>query len=581
MRALRLKIRSAIEHFKDSLTEAQWDGLRAVAVLAAVAVLGFGGYWVGVPLWRHWQNRSALAQADRFGQQKDYRSMLLALRRATELAPADFATWSAVERHLAEIGSPEALIADEQMSRLAPGNLSLRLAFVQDALHFGKYDAAETQLAKIDAAAPRDLAFHRLAAALDLALGRPADFTTQLKSIIAADPANANARFTYDALEVWSPDSAPAAAARADLDRLLADPAIRVRAAIELIVATAKGRDPYEFQRLMTRLLGVFSPGTPPDFSKPDPPAWEALLRGIQAAAVPVPTDAALVARWLADLGRSADALAWLASLPPSTRDAVVVLDIAAELDAEAGNIGALDGILRRGAWGPLPPEAVTLALAGHVQRLRYDVARGRATWGDAVSACGNSIPGLRALARLADIWREPDGAEQALHAVLSRAPDTVWAYQALRNDYLARHDLTDLWQLYDRWTRVLPDDRDVAAEWILVGCIIGQASPDAYARAAQLQQDNPGSRLACLADVAALWRQGQDDSAWSVLQTMPQSLRSQPQTAFWTALVAADLGRTTEVSVALTRAYRLDLSDPERSLLQAAARKAGLPAQQ
>ena len=87
---------------------------------------------------------------------------MLALRRATELAPGDLATWRAAAQILAEIGSPETLVAQEQLTRLAPQDMALRLAVAEVALLLGRFDPAEATLGGLDAAARRDVAFHRL-----------------------------------------------------------------------------------------------------------------------------------------------------------------------------------------------------------------------------------------------------------------------------------------------------------------------------------------------------------------------------------------------------------------------------------
>ena len=574
MRTIMSRLQPAIEYFQGRLTVVHWAILRVLAALFALCAVAVGVYFAGYPLWRRWQSRAALAEAGVFAGEKDYRSTILALRRAGELEPTDLATWRAVERNLAEIDSPEVLVADERLARLAPRDAGLRLAFVQDAIRFGRFGAAEEEMAGLDAAARRDVAFHRLAAALATALGRSAELETHLAAIVAAEPRNANARFTYAALRLWSIEPDKAMAARAEMDALLADPATRIRAAIELMSATARRREAAAFQLLMARLLDVFAPGTPPDFSRPDPLAWEALLRGMRTAAAGTPADAALLARWLYDLGRGREAIAWLATLPAGSRDSAIVLDVAAELNAEAGDLGALDALLRRGAWGPVPGDAVALALAAHSQRLRFDAGRGRSTWGDAVAASGASVEGLRALARLAEIWRETDGVEQALQAVLDRAPQSAWAYQALRNVYVAGRDLPDLWRLYGRWASALPDDTEVVAEWIVIGCILNRAGPEAYARAATLRNQAPHSRLVAIATAATLWRQNQPGKAWSALSALPGPDLRQPPAAFWVALVQADLGHAAEAAAALSQAYRADMSEPEKALLRMAEEK-------
>ena len=209
-------LRRQMVRLTDNLTETQWDVGRAIAL--AVVVLGMGtlGYFFGVPAWRHWQNRKALGQAKVFAQNRDYRDLMLSLRRATELAPGDLATWRAAAQLLAEIGSPDTLVAREQLTRLAPQDMALRLALAQDALRFGRFDTAEATLGGLDAAARRDLAFHRLAAALALAMGRSADLERELRAILAADPSHLDAQFTFASLQLSGTDLSARAAGEAE-----------------------------------------------------------------------------------------------------------------------------------------------------------------------------------------------------------------------------------------------------------------------------------------------------------------------------------------------------------------------------
>lgn len=578
MRKLWSRLGSAIEHFKDNLTEAQWDGLRAAAVVAILAAAGAAAYYGGSPLWRRWQNRQALSQAKAFQGRKDYRDMLLALRRATELEPMDLTTWRQVQSALSEIGSPETIFADQQLAALSSSNAGFRFALIEDALRFGKLATAQSELARLDTAARRDAAFHRLAAALAMALGRSAEFESEVAALVAADPHDLNARFTYATLRLWSADTARSASGRNELLALLDQPATRVRSALELMSAGAREQSPAAFEALLKRLVALFAPGVKPDFSTPDPPAWRSLLAGMEKSASSSPGDAALMARWLAGIGRTNEALAFLARLPPSSANSVIVLDAAAELDASAGRLGAFDVLLRRGAWGPVPDDAVTLAIAAHVQRGGYDARRARGTWEDAVQAGGNSTTGLRALARMAAIWGETDASDEALRALLARSPEASWAYRALRNDYTAAGNLKGLWALYAKWVAVHPDDDEAAAQWILVGCIIDEPVPDALRRAFEAHKRDPSSRLYDVALAAALWRDRRPDEAWEVLAALSPQERRHPAVAFWVAVVRADLADLAGTASALNDAGRANLTGDQKTLLRRAAIKVGAP---
>jgi len=540
-------------------------------VLALVLALG---WFAGRPWWQRWQRAQAMAQAQSFAAHSDYRNAALALRRALELAPADPATWREAAAVLAEIGSPEVLLAREQLARLAPGDVAVRLALAGDALRLERWDTAEAALAAIGTAAQRDAAFFRLAASLALALGRTDEVEANLARLVQAAPDDPVARFDDAAVRLWNVDEAKRDAARATLKTLTAQPAVRIRAALELLKDAARQRDERRAVEAMTFVLERFAPGAVADFSSPGLPGWQRLVEALKAAAGS-PEDVALLARWFGDLGQPREALVWIDTLAPDLAQSPAVADAAAELAAGVGDLDRLEQRLRAGAWGVWPRDVLTLAIASRLQRLRYTESAGRATWADALAACGDSAPGLRAMVRLASAWGDDDGTERALLQVTERQPRNFWAYAALRDIYAARPDLPKLWQLHDRWVRVAPDDAGLAATWITLGCIVNRLSPEAAARATALHAAEPDARVATIALAAVRWRQGKPRETAALIDRLSAAERAQPAVALWRGLAAADLGDRATARTALLAAWRPGLSPEESGLIRTAAAKA------
>ncbi|HZZ56688.1 MAG TPA: hypothetical protein VFE31_02580 [Opitutaceae bacterium] len=557
----------ALERLRDSLTEAQWDGLRVAGITAAVGIVAAAGYWAGRPAWRHWQNRSALAQARNFAAQQDYRSMLLALRRATETAPDDRATWEAVVRDLGLIGSPDELMAQEQVIRLAPGEAGPRLALAQEALRFGRYDTAQTALDGLDSSQRADAAYYRLAAALAMDENRPGEMKRDLAALVALTPGDADAQFTYAALRLWSAEPAERAAGLAEMHRLTREPQVRVRAALELIGFVAKQRDPAGMDRLLRELIQTFDPADASRVEGSDVRAWNLLLAALMRAGSDAPSDAALLARWLADLGQRPQALAWLERLPPDVRRAPAAADMEAQLAAEGDDYPVLERELAANAWGAWPESVWRAAIAAH----RAGAAAGAASWRRALDACGDSLGAYRNLARLAIIWHAPRAAEEAWSAALDRDPDAHWAFDALRQSYRERQDYTDLLNAYARQADRQPANETVAANWILLACLLDQTSEAVNMRAESLSSATP---LNLIAKAADLWRLERPDQAQEKLSRLSADERRDPQGAFWSAVIGADGGNPAEARAALALAQRTPRDPLEARLLDDAAAK-------
>jgi predicted Zn-dependent protease len=577
MQPILRNFRRAGERLGERMTEAQWDAVRAAAILLVLAALGAAGYFFGWPAWKRWQNHRALAQATAFAKTGNTRSVILALRRATQLEPEDVETWRETARLLEQVNSPDEVIVRSQLLQLVPNDMNARLALAQDALKFGRYDMAEAAVAGLSPAARQDLAYHRFAATLAASLNRNDDLEKEVRAILALKPDDLDARFTYASLRLWGNDPAAVGTARAELVALLRAPTVRVRAAIQLLAEASRQGDPARVRDVLVVLLARFAPGAAPDFSAPAIPAWNTLIDAVKSAAASSPGDAVIVMRWLASMGRAPDALAWHDTLPAAVRDTGRMKDIAAELSAGQDDLERLSRLLRAGAWGDWPANAQTLALASRLQTLRFSAQRGRQTWDDAIGASGNSLVGMRALARLASIWHNPEGEERVLRDILRRNPKIYWAYGALRTLYLAHSDLGPLLDLYGAWSAELPDDPSVASARIMLGCLLNRAGPDAIARAAELRARFPASLPAQMASAAALWRGGRPAEAWSILAALPPTVLSREDIAFWTALIQADLGHGPEAIAAIRLAAPAASSQEERLLLERAAAKAGV----
>ena len=581
---MRRMFSQKIATFKNSwhwATEGQRDMMKLGLGLGLIILIGVGISVLGKPGWHRWQHDKALEQAHEFAEQHDYRSTLLALRRATEFAPDDITTWKEVARYLSDLGLPEAVVARQNVAALAPQDMGLRLAVVTEALRFGQTEAAQAVADGIDAASRQEVAFHRLAAALAVALGRSQELEEHLAAIVAARPGDDLARFNLAAVRLWSTDTSVAAQAQAELESLLAVPKTRIRAALELLKYAARTRDPGRVDRLVSLLLDRF--GMPTAMlqvvAAGEPPGWYALLDALKTASTASgPADVARVARWLADIGQARETLLWIEGMPATIRDASDVASAAADLALSVDELRRLGSLLRAGAWGVWPDDAITLALATRVQQLRYNQTRAPQTWVDAVTACDDSLVGLRALTRMAASWRDPIGEALALETIVKRRPQALWACEALRLLYAQRGDLPKLWRLYDAWTQRVPGDLKVRAEWVRLGCILGSVRPEMVRQVQTWFENNPRNPVAALAWAEVLWQQNRSREALPLLALLPVEEREKSPVTFWLALVQADLGQIEAARASIAQAQRPGLGREEQELLRAALAKLEAP---
>lgn len=530
-----MKLPRAADALQEHLTESQWDAVRLAALLALVGAVALSGWHWGRPAWRHWSAERALDQARAFTARGDAPGAILALQRATALAPGDERAWWEAERDLARLHSPALVLVRRRLAELHPAAVGLRVAWLATALRFRRLDEARTALEGFTPAARASLPVSRLAAEYDLLQGRWSDLRTQMDRIAAANPRDLDAAFSDAALRLWSARPEDAESARRELLELISEPRVRVRAAIELLTWAGRRRRQAEARTVLDRLYSEYQPGARPSYAPGNHAVWLTDVGGLERDAAGNAADVALLARWLAGMGEAGPVLAWIDALPAARRDAPAVADAAAEVCARAGDLDGLERRLRAGAWGPWPDGTLDLAIASRRAALAGASGQAGADWARCVDLCGLAPGALRNLARLAGDW----------------------------------HDDLGAYAVYERWSKCSPGDVQVAARWVTLGCLLGRTPPRLFSTADLLAPDSPTDAAAC---AAADWRRGRDGQALGALEALAPTERIEPEVAFWTAVVAADQGNLAACERALAEAGSVPRYGREKALLDQAA---------
>lgn len=561
----------------DGMYENQRRALIFLVALSACALVISLGWMIGKPFWVRWRHQQAMAQVDAFSRQHDNRNLLLALRRATEIAPGDLATWRRVATELERLGLSDAVLARENIVRLSPADFDARLQLAAAALRFDQPDAGLDALKDVTPAPARAVEIQRLSAELARAMGDEDAFAEKLRAVLALAPADSAARLNLALLDLWHGAPGQRPQALASLAGLLDDPAMRVRAAIELLRDAARSNDP-ERAGTVVRLLIAHLPAAPQPVAASD--LWSQLLASLEhAAGQGSADDVTLTARWLASVRQTSGALAWLDTLPAPLSTSPRVRDVTAEVAAQTGDYGRLQTLLLAGAWGPDPGNALPLAIASRLQHERRADERARATWTDALDTARESPATLVTLARLAQIWQDDAAAAVVLRRLVTLTPKRFWAYASLRDIFVRGGNDLDLLWLYGKWQAEAPDDADLAAHWIETACLLNRVSPAVEARLAALAAQSPDSPPTTLALIAFRWRQGDFNGAAALLQKLSLTTRSAPPFDFWTLLISANSGQTPDASLLNKTLVFIDLSTIRQALADEARRKlAALP---
>jgi len=529
-------------------SEMQRDVWNVGFFTVGAGVLAGLGWFFGRPVYEEWRQGTAMEQVEQFAEQDDYRNALLALRRATEANPSEPAVWQRAAEFLARIGSPEVVVAQRNLARLNPDDMGLKVALVTEALRFSDLESALEGLDQLEEAARHDAAFHRLAGAVALAMGEQQELRRHLQALIQAAPEDYRARFNLAAIDLWSANEDVSAAAGVELGRLCTQPEVRVRAALERLKFAAASRNAALVDAEVAFVVKTFDPsqsGMALLRSDPhEPPGWDQLLELLKDAATAHDTDAALLARWMADIGLEREALAWVQSLPVELKESDQLTVALADLAAKTNDLEQLREVMASGRMGQIPAATINLALAARVQSLEFGGGRSRPTWEDAIATSANSLAGLRMLARLGGMWQDQVEVNLALEKIVELYPREFWACEALRINYAVAGDLEMLWRLYQIWAPRVPDNVEVQSTWIMLAAILNRVGENHLAKADELwaKQDETTDPAVVLAMVAALWRTGSFETAERYLDYLPVGAERQPRTLLWRGIIAAEL---------------------------------------
>ncbi|MBX3735753.1 MAG: hypothetical protein KF715_03605 [Candidatus Didemnitutus sp.] len=544
----------------EELSYGQQRRLQTLAILALLALCAPVLYVAARPHVNHWRHRQALAQAERFEQQQDYRSAVLALHRATQIAPDDVETWRRVARTLDALGASDALVAHENIVALAPDDAQARAALAAAALRFGSAETTRRALEELARDPAQRESYLRLSAELARELDDLPAYEAHLIELSRLQPDDADIRFNLAALQVVKPSPADQSAGRDALLALLENSRVRVRAALELLRVAARRRDP----AFAGTVVNAINARAGSNLAAPAVDPWPALLATLQRAALAGgEADISRVAQWMASVRRTDEALAWLAQLPGELLAAPAVREIAADLAARANDASRARGLLVAGAWGPWPAESIDAALAAHAEQLAEHPGAARTRWQEAVRYAEQSPVALRNLARLARLWQDDESVEIAAKAALARQPRSPWANRELRDIYFTRGDTAKLLAHYHTWLAVEPDRPAVLFGCVRAAVALGRVDTALEQRVAAPANAAPATPLVQLAHALILART-QPETAQRIIAALPPAARDLPEAILVRALAGGD---TTAVQIMTQKPQ--ELFPEERSLLK------------
>lgn len=426
----------------------RWVKFVVLFALVGLALGAWKGWDRARPRYLRWKQERALHQAKQFIEQRDPANAQVALEVALKTIPGNADAVRVAADMLEQVGSAQAMRLRRMVVQLEPGSAIDSAKLVMCCLRFRDFNAAKDVLSTTAPSVANEPVMLQAALAFAVATdNRPvADLLfTRLRENA---PDNESLQHAHALLRLRHPKDERRAEARRELEELASrNPSLALQINREF-AADALARRDYTDLKSRQKLILADPAATFSDRLQKanvdllvDQQPIDTVLAELAPVAGKTEADAAQFVQWLLVQNREKLADEWLDKLPAEIRKTPAVKAVEADTVAQLGDWDRLALLLNDGAWGPISPATVKLAMAAHtVDRPSHPSLR-RETWDMTIESCSNAFPALRVLQRLAAVWKWNDESERTLWTIARAHPDQTWAHQVLFDFYRDKKD--------------------------------------------------------------------------------------------------------------------------------------------
>jgi Flp pilus assembly protein TadD len=545
--------------------------------LFATAVLLVASIAARIWVYPWWVERNAIRVAQQWLEAGQYRNAAEAAARASRVAPTRPEPWR-IAAELARLGGQrdKALQYARHAASLAPADSALGIGWAAAALQAGDPVEAKTALAQQPseaiAASPeaqrilgeiarRDLrltaARDHFAAALQLE-GPKAINEVPLGLILLNSTVAAERQHGIDLLTKWTADTdwGPAA-----LRTLLADALQRDDRAAMLRWAEALRVHPHVAVGDMPTCLVALSHA--------DEARYATVLAQLQKDHAATPAGAAQLLGWLNQIGRSADAVAWMKTLPAPAMRRTPLAALGAEALRATGAWEELQAWTSGPSWDP---ETEFLRWSyGLVAALeRKDTARAEELWSTLYNHGQlNAGHALFAASTLYSWGLKDKALELWWRAADQDGSNAVEALGSLARHYQVSRDAEGLYRAFRRLHSLQPQDAAIGNNFAFYALLLGREQRVA-AQVARTNAEQHPENLDFLATQAfSLTQQGRAVDALALVRPKAALVAESPSIAFAYGLALAATGRKDEARPILEKIPDATLTTAEVELIK------------
>lgn len=552
--------------------------MKRAATLCGCILLAAGiAFWVlGLPAYRAYKERRAIARAGQYLAAGDYRNASLSTRQALALNPRDLEACQFMAQ-IAEVAhAPQVLDWRRRVVELAP-TLENKLHLAATALLVERPPcalAAQT-LDELGPVATNSVAYHMVAAQLALKLNSIPTAEAHFRSAAELEPSNQLHQLNLAVLRLASTNQAWSAAARATLERLTANTNLAPIALQWLVNDCLVHGDSVTAKRLSDRLLSDPRAGLEDRLrhitilSQVSRPEFGAFLVSVQTQALTNPAAIHAVATWMINHELAANALFWLTNLPVSLQAEQPVPLAMVDCYLALKDWPGLRSRLGNQKWGDF--EFIRLAAMSRAEQQQQDDVAANAHWRLAIREAGNHFGPLTALLTLAGAWGFEKQREELLWQMLDQFPQEHWNVRELERLYSAAGNTRALNKLYGAVASRNGKDFVAKNNFAATSMLLGTGLPKAHATAKEIYAAHPTEPIVVSTYAWSLQLQGQTRNGLVALEKLRPEALETPAVALYYGLLLSAANEPQRAARYLALVNPALLLPEEKALLAAA----------
>jgi len=382
-------------------------------------------------------------------QQKDLPDTARWLQSAIQADPSSLQATRMTAELLETMGSPKAIGWRIRAAQLEPANMTIRLDWAKTALRLHELKSAQDALSGLDDQARATARYHKVAGALEWALGKTAEAQQHYQEATRLEPENPSNILNLATSDLISTNETVLLAARSALQRLATNSPLAIQALRQLALEASKRKALAEAVDYTKQLVTNSSAtiGDKLDYlnllhkmRNTDADSWLAALKQL---ATNSSADAFALGRWLARNEGPTNALQWLLGLPEAIQTEQPVPIVITECQVAVKDWAGLAGTVADEDWGGA--EMLRLALLSLAERSLGQEEEALSLWRQAKRESARHLDKLYALTQLTGAWGWAAEQQAILAEIVSEFPHEKGAVDRL----LAQlHDSTEMQEL-------------------------------------------------------------------------------------------------------------------------------------